>query len=80
MKGWWSKRLLLAASALALLVCGWAAVAVGALVYEPSGTQWVMIVTFAAVATEVALYIGAALLGIEALQRARNWLRFWRER
>jgi hypothetical protein len=37
-----------------------------------------MIIAVAALATELALWVGAAVLGITALQRVRGWMRLRR--
>ena len=67
-------RFILAAAAVILVVCAWLGVAAVALFFEPTTAQWVAAVTAAAVITEGALYVGAALLGITLFKRIRGLL------
>ena len=71
------KKKLLAAALLGLVILAWSGAAAAFFLLEPTLAQWTMIVTACAVATEGALWAGAVLLGIEAIQRlrARIWLR-----
>ncbi len=71
------KKKLLAAILLGLVVAVWTAAAAAFFLLEPSLAQWTLIVTAAALATEGAMWVGAVLLGIEAIRRlrARIWLR-----
>ena len=68
---------LIAALLLGLVVVVWAGAAAALILFEPSLVQWTLIVTVAAVATEGAMWVGAVLLGIEAIRRvrARLWMR-----
>lgn len=72
------KKKLIAAGLLALVVLAWAGAALSLVLFEPSLAQWTIIVTVCAVATEVAMWVGAVLLGIEAIGRLRAKLRFRR--
>ncbi len=74
------KKKLIAAGALALVVLAWAGAAASLLLFEPTLAQWTIIVTVCALATEAAMWIGAVLLGIEAIGRLRARLRFRRAR
>jgi hypothetical protein len=71
------RKKLLAAILLGLVATVWAAAVTALFLLEPTLAQWTMIVTAAALATEGAMWIGAVLLGIEAIRRlrARIWLR-----
>lgn len=71
------KKKLLAAILLGLVVTVWTAAAAALVLLEPTLAQWTLIVTAAALATEGAMWVGAVLLGIEAIRRlrARIWLR-----
>lgn len=75
-----SKRLLIAAGAIALALLGWVGAALVFLLFEPTLAQWTLTVTVAAVLSEIALWIGVAVLGISALQRLRLWNQFRRVR
>ena len=70
------KKKLIAAGVIALVVLAWLGVGAALMFLEPTLAQWTLIVTAAAVATEAALWIGAVLLGIEAIGRLRARLRF----
>ena len=74
------KKRLIAAAALALVVLVWAGAAAALVLFEPTLAQWTIIVTVAALATEAALWVGAVLLGIEAIGRLRARMRFRRVR
>ena len=74
------KKKLIAAAAIALVVLAWTGAAVSLLLFEPTLAQWTIIVTVAALATEAALWVGAVLLGIEAIGRLRARMRFRRAR
>lgn len=71
-------KLLIGLAALALVLVAWTGVALAYFLFDPTLAQWTVIVTIAAVATEVAVWIGAAILGISALQRLRRWTRLRR--
>jgi len=70
-----SKKAIAAVAAVALLTVTWAAVLIVGFFFRPSLTLWVGIVTAAAIATEVALWVGAGIAGIAIFQRIRNRLR-----
>lgn len=70
------KKKLIAAGALTLVVLAWAGAAAALALFEPTLAQWTIIVTICALATEGAMWIGAVLLGIEAIGRLRARLRF----
>ena len=74
------KKKLIAFGLLGLVVLVWAGAAASLVLFEPTIAQWTLIVTAAALATEAALWIGAVLLGIEAIQRLRARLRLKRPR
>jgi hypothetical protein len=71
------KKKLIAFGLLGLVALVWAGAAAALALFEPSIAQWTLIVTAAALATEGAMWVGAVLLGIEAIRRlrARIWLR-----
>ena len=70
MKTW--KKLALYAVALAL-VLAWGGLFAG-FVFGVSKTVWIVLVTAAAIATEVAFWVVAAILGISVVQaRGRIW-------
>ncbi len=68
---------LIAALLLGLVVLVWSGAAAALILFEPSLAQWTLIVTIAALVTEGAMWVGAVLLGIEAIRRlrARLWMR-----
>ncbi len=68
---------LIAVALLGLVVLVWAGAAAALFLFEPSIAQWTLIVTAAALATEGAMWVGAVLLGIEAIRRVRSrlWMR-----
>jgi uncharacterized membrane protein len=74
------KKKLIAAGALALVVLAWAGAAASLALFELTLAQWTIIVTVCALVTEAAMWIGAVLLGIEAIGRLRARLRFRRAR
>ena len=65
---------------LAVIALSWAAVGAAALFLDLTSRQWILAVAAAAVATEVALYIGAVFLGLAVFQRIRSRLRLRRRR
>jgi len=71
------KKKLIAFGLLGFVALVWAGAAASLVLLEPTIAQWALIVTAAALATEAALWIGAVLLGIEAIRRlrARLWLK-----
>ena len=68
-----SKKLLIGAGLLGIVVLAWTGALLAFLLLEPTLAQWTAIVTAAAIVTEVALWIGVALLGLTALNRFRIW-------
>lgn len=72
-------RRLLRIAVLGLLVLPWIGVAIVWLLFEPTAAHWVLVITAAAVATEIGLYVGAALLGLSAFERIRNRLHLGRK-
>ena len=70
-----SKKLLIGLAALTLVVLAWTAVLLTYVLFDPTLAQWTLVVTIAAIATEVAAWVGAAILGITALQRCSAWFR-----
>lgn len=69
-----SHQRVLALAILAAIIASWTAVALVGWLLEPTLTQWTLLVTFAAVATEAGFWIGATLLGIAAFRNRRRWL------
>lgn len=65
-------------AAIGLLAVTWGAMLVIGLFFEPSTTTWVAIVTAAALATEIAMWIGASIAGITVFQKIRDRLRLRR--
>ena len=70
-----SKKAMIAAGAIALLVVTWTVVLTIGFVVRPSLPVWVGIVTAAAILSEVALWIGAAVAGVAVFQKVRDRLR-----
>lgn len=70
-----SKKMLIGAGLLGLVVLTWIAALLSLLLFEPTLAQWTLIVTTAAIVTEVAMWIGVALLGLTVLNRFRIWAR-----
>jgi uncharacterized membrane protein len=70
-----SRKLLIGACLLGLVVLVWAGALLALLLVRPTLAQWTLIVTAAALVTEVAMWIGVALLGLTALNRFRIWAR-----
>jgi hypothetical protein len=66
----------LAITAFVLFV--WIGVTLAYVLLSPTLAEWTMIVTAAAVTTEVAVWAGATILGISALQRVWGWIRLRR--
>lgn len=73
------KRRLVGAALLAFVALVWASAFLALKLFEPSVAQWTLIVTAAAIATEVAMWAGVALLGWTALDRFRVWKRLRRD-
>lgn len=69
------RKKLIAAAVVGALILAWVGVLGAALVLDLSKSQKVAMVVALAVATEVALWVGGALLGITALARIHRWLR-----
>jgi hypothetical protein len=69
---------LAACAAVALLGITWLAVLVIGLFFEPSKAAWFAIVTAAAIATEVAFWLGATIAGITVFAKLRARLRLRR--
>lgn len=70
-----SKRTIAAAIAVGLLVLTWTGVLIVGFLFRPSLAVWVGIVTAAAIATEIALWVGAGIAGIALFQKVRNRIR-----
>ena len=75
-----SKKLLIGAGLLGVVVLAWTGVFLVWLLLSPTLTQWTLVVTAAAIVSEIAMWIGVALLGITALDRFRIWTRLRRRR
>ena len=75
-----SKKLLIGIGLLGLVVLAWTGALLALLLFNPTLAQWTLIVTVAAVVTEVAMWLGVALLGLTALNRFRIWARLRRTR
>jgi hypothetical protein len=60
---------------LGLIVLAWTGALLAFLLLEPTLAQWTLIVTAAAIVSEVAIWICVALLGLTALNRFRIWTR-----
>lgn len=75
-----SKKLLIGALLLGLVVLAWTGVFLVWLLFSPTLTQWTLAVTAAAIVSEVAMWIGVALLGVTALDRFRIWTRLRKTR
>ena len=70
-----SKKLLIGACLVGLVVLAWTGALLAFLLLDPTLAQWTLIVTAAAIVSEVAMWIGVALLGLTALDRFRIWAR-----
>ena len=70
-----SKKLLIGAGLLGTVILAWTGALLAFLLLDPTLAQWTAIVTAAAIVSEVALWIGVALLGLTALNRFRIWSR-----
>lgn len=70
-----SKKAMIAAGIVALLVVTWTAVLAIGFIVRPSLPVWFGIVTAAAIVSEIALWIGAAVAGIALFQKVRDRLR-----
>lgn len=75
-----SKKVLIGALLLGLVVLAWTGVFLVWLLFSPTLTQWTLAVTAAAIVSEVAMWIGVALVGITALDRFRIWTRLRKTR
>lgn len=73
----YNRKTVAALSAVGLLMLTWSAVLVVGFLFRPSLNVWIGIVTAAAIATEIALWIGAGIAGIALFKRVRNriWMR-----
>ena len=72
------RKKMIAAIVVGGLILTWTGVVVASLLLDLSKGQKVAMVLGLAVATEIALWVGGALLGITALARIRGWLRLRR--
>jgi Sec-independent protein secretion pathway component TatC len=70
-----SNKLMIGASLLGLVILAWTGALIAFLLLKPTLAQWTLIVTTAAIVTEIAMWIGVALLGLTALNRFRIWAR-----
>lgn len=70
-----SKKLLIGACLVGLVVVAWTGALLAFLLLHPTLAQWTLIVTAAAIVSEVAMWMGVALLGLTALNRFRIWER-----
>ena len=70
-----SKKAIAAIAAVVLLIITWSTVLVVGFFFRPSLALWFGIVTAAAIATEIALWVGAGIAGIAVFQRIRERLR-----
>lgn len=70
-----SKKLIIAASLLGIVVLAWTGALLAFLLVKPTLAQWTLIVTGAVIVTEIAMWAGVALLGLTALDRFRVWKR-----
>ena len=70
-----SKKLLIGAGLVGLVVLAWTGALIALLLFKPSLAQWTLIVTAAAIVSEIAMWIGVALLGLTMLDRFRIWSR-----
>ena len=70
-----SKKLLIGACLVGIVVLAWTGALLAFLLIKPTLAQWTLIVTAAAIVSEVAMWIGVALLGLTVLDRFRIWSR-----
>lgn len=70
-----SKKLLIGAGLVGLVILVWAGAFLALILFKPNLAQWTLIVTAAAIVSEIAMWIGVALLGLTALNRFRIWTR-----
>ena len=70
-----SKKLLFGAGLAGFVVLDWTGAVLALLLIHPTVAQWTMIVTTGAILSEIAMWIGVALLGFTALNRFRMWTR-----
>ncbi len=66
-----TKKKLLAGTLVGTVILTWVGVVIALRLFDPSMAQKTLIVTVAAIISEVALWIGVALLGITALDKFR---------
>lgn len=66
-----TKKKLLAFALVGTVILTWVGVVIAVRLFDPSMGQKTVIVTVAAIISEVALWIGVALLGITALDKFR---------
>ena len=74
------RKLVAGIAALTLVTTAWLGALLAWLLLDPDLAQWALIVTIAAISTEVALWIGAVVLGISAIQRLRDRFRLFGRR
>lgn len=75
-----SKKMLAGAALVGTVVLVWAGAFLALVLFKPNLAQWTIIVTVAAIISEIAMWLGVALLGITALDRFRIWSRLRRPR
>ena len=75
-----SKKLLIGAGLVGIVILAWTGALVAFLLIKPTLAQWTLIVTAAAIVSEVAMWIGVALVGLTAFERFRIWSRLRKTR
>lgn len=70
-----SKKLLIGACLLGIAALVWIGAVLALLLLDPTIAQWTLIVTGSAIVSEIAMWIGVALLGLTAFDRFRIWSR-----
>ena len=66
------RKRLIGFATLALVVAAWVGAFLVWLLLDPTLKQWTLTMGVVAVATEIGLWVGAAILGVSVIQRLRN--------
>lgn len=66
------RKRLIGFATLALVIAAWIGAFLVWLLFDPTLKQWTLTMGVVAVATEIGLWVGAAILGVSVIQRLRN--------
>ncbi|MFC3712713.1 hypothetical protein ACFOMD_09040 [Sphingoaurantiacus capsulatus] len=66
------RKRLVGVATLAAVLAVWIGTLLFYLLFDPNLTQWTIAMAVVAVATEIGLWVGAAIVGVTAIQRLRS--------